>query len=64
MNRNIILYISALLLASPACAQYQSEGLGSLSKEQGKALRDSLSRATEQLAYYPDSIDLRLKKAA
>lgn len=64
MKRNIILYISALLLATPAHAQYQSEGLGSLSKEQGKALRDSLSLATEKLAYYPDSIDLRLKKAA
>lgn len=27
-------------------------------------LRDSLARATEQLAYAPDSIDLRLKKVA
>ena len=31
---------------------------------QNKALRDSLSKATEVLAYHPDSIDLRLKKAA
>lgn len=29
-----------------------------------RALRDSLAKATEVLAYYPDSIDLRLKKAA
>lgn len=29
-----------------------------------QALRDSLSHATEILAYHPDSIDLRLKKAA
>lgn len=28
------------------------------------ALRDSLALATEMLAYHPDSIDLRLKKAA
>ena len=27
-------------------------------------LRDSLKAATERLAYYPDSIDLRLQKAA
>jgi hypothetical protein len=31
---------------------------------QNKALRDSLSKATEVLAYHPDSINLRLKKAA
>ena len=31
---------------------------------QNKALRDSLSKATEVLAFHPDSIDLRLKKAA
>lgn len=29
---------------------------------QNKALRDSLSMATEVLAYHPDSIDLRLKR--
>lgn len=29
---------------------------------QNKALRDSLSKATEVLAYHPDSIDLRLKR--
>lgn len=59
-----MIYISAMFMAIPANAQYQSEGLGNVSKEQGKALRDSLSKATEQLAYHPDSIDLRLKKAA
>ncbi len=31
---------------------------------QNKTLRDSLSKATEVLAYHPDSINLRLKKAA
>ena len=44
-------------------AQSQNES-ESLSKDQAKALRDSLAQATEVLAYYPDSIDLRLKKAA
>ena len=34
------------------------------SKAQNKALRDSLAAATSVLAYHPDSIDLRLKKAA
>lgn len=29
-----------------------------------KVLRDSLAKATESLAYWPDSIDLRLKKVA
>lgn len=29
---------------------------------QNKTLRDSLSKATEVLAYHPDSIDLRLKR--
>lgn len=44
-------------------AQNQNES-ESLSKDQSKALRDSLAQATEVLAYHPDSIDLRLKKAA
>lgn len=30
----------------------------------GAALRDSLAHATDVLAYHPDSVDLRLKKAA
>ena len=33
-------------------------------QQEGVALRDSLAHATEVLAYHPDSIDLRLKKAA
>lgn len=32
--------------------------------QQREALRDSLKKATEALAYHPDSVDLRLKKAA
>lgn len=32
--------------------------------QSNQALRDSLAKATEVLAYHPDSIDLRLKKAA
>ena len=53
MKKKILMNISlALLLALPIQAQ------------DNQALRDSLSRATEVLAYAPDSIDLRLKKAA
>lgn len=36
----------------------------SLPAQGHQELRDSLSRASEILAYHPDSIDLRLKKAA
>lgn len=32
--------------------------------QDNQALRDSLAKATDVLAYHPDSIDLRLKKAA
>jgi hypothetical protein len=32
--------------------------------QQREALRDSLKKATEALEYHPDSVDLRLKKAA
>lgn len=35
-----------------------------ITAQDGKALRDSLAKATESLAYCPDSIDLRLKKVA
>lgn len=35
-----------------------------MNAQSNKALRDSLAQATEELAYHPDSIDLRLKKAA
>lgn len=37
---------------------------GSVQAQNNQALRDSLAQATETLAYHPDSIDLRLKKAA
>lgn len=36
----------------------------SVKAQDNQALRDSLAKATNTLAYYPDSIDLRLKKAA
>ncbi len=36
----------------------------SLSAQSNQTLRDSLSKATDLLAYYPDSIDLRLKKTS
>lgn len=39
-------------------------GCLSMNAQDNKALRDSLAQATEVLAYHPDSIDLRLKKAA
>ena len=35
-----------------------------LAQQGGAALRDSLAHATDVLAYHPDSVDLRLKKAA
>lgn len=35
-----------------------------LAQQGGAALRDSLAHATDVLAYNPDSVDLRLKKAA
>lgn len=35
-----------------------------VAQSSSSALRDSLALATETLAYHPDSIDLRLKKAA
>ncbi len=42
-------------------AQNQNES-ESLSKDQSKALRDSLAQAIGGLAHHPDSIDLRLKR--
>lgn len=47
--------IAALLLAYAATAEAQSAA---------NPLRDSLRAATERLSYHPDSIDLRLRKAA
>ena len=38
--------------------------LPSLAQEDRKTLRDSLKLAMEQLSYHPDSVDLRLRKAA
>ena len=60
-KKSIILYIGCLL-ATPLFAQQNN--LTADSKDQNKALRDSLAAATSVLAYHPDSIDLRLKKAA
>jgi len=53
MNR-ILITISALLTVSGVSSQAQNN----------QALRDSLAHATNILAYHPDSVDLRLKKAA
>ena len=67
MKKKILIYLIASVLASPAVpalAQTSDSGFGSITKEQGKALRDSLAKATDVLAYHPDSIDLRLKKAS
>ena len=46
--------IFAFLLMVVLCGQAQDK----------QALRDSLAAATEALSYHPDSVDLRLKKAA
>ncbi len=55
-NRKIIVgcWLMLGLLFAPAHASAQTR----------QALRDSLSKAVDQLAYHPDSLDLRLKKAA
>lgn len=39
-------------------------GLSVLAQEDRKALRDSLKQAMEELSYHPDSVELRLRKAA
>lgn len=59
----MVILLASCMMSIPVLAQYQGED-ETLGKAQGKALRDSLSKATEILAYHPDSIDLRLKKAA
>ncbi len=41
-----------------------SRAQGVIEELPANALRDSLAQATEVLAYHPDSVDLRLKKAA
>ena len=55
-----------LLLASMVSLSVSAQNVDAdkVRAAQNKALRDSLSKATEVLAYHPDSIDLRLKKAA
>lgn len=53
--RNSIFPVAATLLMALSCQQAIGQ-----SREQ---LRDSLSKASETLSYYPDSIDLRLRKA-
>lgn len=56
MTRNIkILIFSTLTALLPITVTAQSKG---------NPLRDSLAQATQALSYYPDSIDLRLRKAA
>ena len=52
MMKRILLF--AFLLLIVLCGQAQDK----------QSLRDSLAAATEALAYHPDSVDLRLKKAA
>lgn len=39
-------------------------GLSVQAQEDRKALRDSLKQAMEELSYHPDSVELRLRKAA
>lgn len=58
MSRKNIALVAALAFSMAASAQVPDE---ELSRE---ALRDSLAQATEILACHPDSIDLRLRKAA
>ena len=52
MMKRIVLF--AVLWLVVLCGQAQDK----------QSLRDSLAAATEALAYHPDSLDLRLKKAA
>ena len=52
-NKTFLVMALSLLLCLPSLAQ-----------EDRKALRDSLKLAMEQLSYHPDSVDLRLRKAA
>lgn len=54
------------VMSTPTWAQNVPASLlqGDGNKMNNQALRDSLAKATDVLAYAPDSIDLRLKKAA
>lgn len=58
-KKKIILLLILCLVFATAQAQNSNQR-----KTANQALRDSLAAATEVLAYHPDSIDLRLKKAA
>ena len=71
MKKKSILLYSCFLLSLPMMAQQNNMSASNAqheavsdAKTQNKALRDSLAAATDVLAYHPDSIDLRLKKAA
>lgn len=63
ISKNILGLGLSCFLALPMSAQYLDSDSKQV-KMQAKALRDSLAAATQVLAYHPDSIDLRLKKAA
>lgn len=63
INKIFLLLSTLGVQVLPMSAQYAGTD-GGLQKLQNKSLRDSLSEATQVLAYHPDSIDLRLKKAA
>lgn len=60
LNKFFGIFVIAGSLSLSAMAQDSH----SVVKSHNKALRDSLAQATTELAYHPDSIDLRLKKAA
>lgn len=63
-KRNLFFALLVGLFATSGSAQQNNYELTVQQKAQNKALRDSLAAATQVLAYHPDSIDLRLKKAA
>ena len=63
-KRKSILGLLVCLFATSGSAQQMNLEQANLQKVQNKVLRDSLVLATQVLAYHPDSIDLRLKKAA
>lgn len=55
-----MIILGALSLIGISAQAQNNEGVA----QANQALRDSLAQATDVLAYHPDSIDLRLKKAA
>jgi len=64
MKKKIIVLLLVGMFAATGEAQQMDNEQEKPQKEQNKALRDSLAAATQVLAYHPDSIDLRLKKAS